>query len=220
MHSNNPATLLFAVLPLLVASSDLTLWFALLRLDPRRVALQTLCNVLLAAGGAGALDLRGRTAAALVASVLGGRLPAPGAVTCPDDLEWASEAERAEVVARGALALGDVLEGHPDAEGPAEALALTLASVVALTTAAESLGERRLLACAESALVVARAQLAAWREAAGCADWCEVREWTAEICAVADLAAELDRARAELLDTAAGLDGAAYRRLLALPVAA
>jgi hypothetical protein len=216
--SNPAAALLATALRYLASAAPLTLWDALIACSPARLDLQGAVNAC-EAHLSPCLDLTGeaaqRVARAALAS-LGGQAPAlapTGPACTPDDLEWGADAARAELLARGAAAVEEALAGYPDAEGPAEVVALHLATLAGLTEGGAAAQAPELLAGAEVVYKLARAALLAWCEAAGCADLTEVREFTGEVCAALDCASALDLAKARLLDVAAGVPGGVYRRL-------
>lgn len=222
LMTNPAAALLATALRYLASSAPVTLWDALIAAQPSRLDLQAAVNACEALTSP-CLDLTGeaaqRVARAALAS-LGGQAPAlapalapTGPASTPDDLEWSADQARAELLARGAAAVEEAQAGYPEAEGPAEVVALHLATLAGLTKGGAASGEVALLEGAEVVYGLARAALLVWCEAAGCADLTEVREYTGEVCAALDCAEALDLAKARLVDVAAGMPGGVYRRM-------
>jgi hypothetical protein len=125
----------------------------------------------------------------------------PTYIPRPADLDPETEAAHAFAAASAALSDG------PAPEGPAEVvfnLCASLAHALRAGEAKRSVGWTPEL---EALYHRTRAELDAWRLAAGCADWVLVSDWTGEVIACAEAEDLLHSLRARLLELASACDG-------------
>lgn len=130
-----------------------------------------------------------------------------------DTLDEAADAYDASEVAHAPAVASEVTDAEPCAAGPGEVVAGSLAALAYLVRVGLATGSLAILAECEVVYVRTRRQLSDWRIAADCADWATADWARGEVQACAECEGALDGIKARLLDYAAGLDGATYRRL-------